>query len=236
MKKLLVGSDGSPNAKAALDWATRVAEPFGAEVVAVTADGDLAETLTRRADADDADLVVVGLHGGGGSRHRHVDSVADALAHRATRPTAFVPEDAPAGVKHVVLGVDGSPGSADATKWCAAFASQLSAEVTATAVFTQHFEVLPEQDPKSIFQYFQRNVEGEWIAPLRAANLTVHPDFRREHHVDEALVGAAREAGADTIVVGMHGFAPVVHRRLGGVAMQLVHVTPLPLVLVPPGA
>jgi nucleotide-binding universal stress UspA family protein len=276
MRRLLVGMDRSQDAKTALRWAASIADPLGAEIVAVSAwepqqaelppkeweaehrerldalsvalgelagvrstrsdvvDGAPVDVLLARCEVEDADLLVVGLRGAGGFLGLRLGSVTDMLAHHTNRPLAVVPEAPPVGVRRIVLGVDGSEGAAAASTWCAAFASDLQAEVTAACVYTQQYEIVPEQDPNSVFQYFTQAVNDEWIAPLRDAGVTVHPELLHSRHVAEALIEAAQRVDAQMIVVGTHGFAPLIRMRLGGVAMRLLHATPLPVVLVPP--
>lgn len=277
MKRLLVGFDGSPNAKGALRWAANVADPLGAELVAISAwsprqaelppreaeeehrelddilagalaeeapnlrglrseivDGNAVDVLLERAEGEDVDLIVVGLRGAGGFRGLPLGSVADTLAHHTTRPLALVPDAPSLETRHIVLGVDGSDGASAAAQWCATFASGLQAEVTAANVYTQQLEVLTEHDPHSLFQYFEHALHTEWVTPLRDARVTVHPELLRAHHVADALVGEARRTNALTIVVGTHGLAPLIHLRLGGVTMQLLHTTTVPVIVVPP--
>ncbi len=77
-------------------------------------------------------------------------------------------------------------------------------------------------------------MNDEWIAPLRDAGVVVHPEVVHGRHVAETLIEAAQRVDAQLIIVGTHGFAPLIRMRLGGVAMRLLHTTPLPVVLVPP--
>ena len=241
MKRLLVGMDGSAGAKAALRWAAGIADPLGAEVVALSAwtpqqaelppaeweaehrelsdslsaaltglpgvrsmrsevvDGAPVDALLERGESEDADLLVVGLRGSGGFLGLRLGSVTDTLAHHTSRPLAVVPEAPPLGTRRIVLGVDGSEGAAAAAAWCAAFASDMGAEVDAVSVFTQQFEIVPEQDPNSVFEYFKEAVNDEWIAPFRAAGVTVHPELVHARHVAETLIEVAEhdDAGID---------------------------------------
>ena len=194
------------------------------------------DVLLASGEAEDADLLVVGLRGAGGFLGLRLGSVTDTLAHHTTRPLAVIPEASPSSIRHIVVGVDGSEGSTAAVSWCAAFASDLRAEVTVVSVYTQQYEIVPHEDPRSAFQYFKNALNDEWITPLRDAGVTVHPELRQERHVAEALIDAAQRADAQMIVVGTHGFAPIIRMRLGGTAMHLLHTTPLPLVLVPAAA
>ncbi len=276
MKRLLVGIDGSEPSKTALRWAASVAQPIGAEVVALNAwspaqmelppeewedehrevqddldaavrslgadapatrteviDGEPAYVILDRATTEDADLIVVGHRGGGGFLGLRVGSVADLLAHHTTRPLAVITDDPPLPVRRILLGVDGSEGSAAAVHRCASFASALKADVIAVAVYAQQFEIVPE-DAEGNLHYVERAMNDDWIAPLRDAGVTVRPKVVHARHVAEALIDAAEEADVQMIVVGTHGVAPIIKLRLGGVAMRVLHSTQLPVVLVPP--
>jgi nucleotide-binding universal stress UspA family protein len=192
-------------------------------------DGPAADVLLERADTEDADLLVVGL----GDSHEAHKSIAMALAHRATRPLAVVPASATLDDGRVALGIDDADGSPAAAQWCADFAGAIGAPVTAVCVYTHQYEVFPDTDVRSMYGHIVRSLDEEWLQSLRACAVDVDHEVVRERHVPEALVTATQEAGANVLVVGAHGFAPVVHRRLGGVAMRLLHVSPVPVVLVP---
>jgi nucleotide-binding universal stress UspA family protein len=203
---------------------------FRAEVV----DGHLVEVMLARALAEDADLLVVGIPGRGDLRGQRVGSAADTLAHHTTRPVAVVPDVSPMNLERIVLGVDGSEGAAAATSWTARFASALHARVDAVSVLPRQFENVPETDAHRLFQHVSQALNEEWTAPLHEADVAVHPQLLHDRHVAEALIDAATRVDATAIVVGTHGLAPLVHMRIGGVAMRCLHATPLPLVLVPP--
>ena len=49
----------------------------------------------------------------------------------------------------------------------------------------------------------------------------------------ETIIGLAAEAGADMIVVGNRGHGPLAGLFLGSVALQLLRVSPYPVVMVP---
>ena len=52
----------------------------------------------------------------------------------------------------------------------------------------------------------------------------------------DAIAGAARELGADVIVVGTRGRGPVASLLVGSVTQRLLHSAPCPLLAVPRGA
>ncbi|HZQ64704.1 MAG TPA: universal stress protein [Gaiellaceae bacterium] len=54
-------------------------------------------------------------------------------------------------------------------------------------------------------------------------------------HPAHMIAEAAREAGADVIVVGTRGHAPVAGLLLGSVTQRLLHIAPCPVLAVPAG-
>lgn len=55
-------------------------------------------------------------------------------------------------------------------------------------------------------------------------------------HVAHLIAEAARDAGADVIVVGTRGHGPVAGLLLGSVTQRLLHIAPCPVLAVPPTA
>lgn len=53
-------------------------------------------------------------------------------------------------------------------------------------------------------------------------------------HTAHMIADVAREVGADVIVVGTRGHAPVAGLLLGSVAQRLLHIAPCPVMAVPP--
>lgn len=194
------------------------------------------EKLLEIADDEEADLVVVGNRGAGGFAALHIGSVAHHLAHHTSRPLAIVPEStARESIETIVVGVDGSPGSAAAIQWCASVAPALGARVVAVLAFEPFVEWVPESDPKS----WRRVAEWEmavWIEPLRDQRVPTDTAIVEDVHPVAAIADTAAKRSAQLIVVGTHGLGGFTKMRLGGVAVQLVHHLGLPVVLVPPTA
>jgi len=190
------------------------------------------EVLLEAAEHEHADLLVVGSRGAGGLAGLHVGSVAHHLAHHTVRPLAIVP--APAAHDHpgtIVVGVDGSAGSAAAVRWCATTAAALSAEVIAVTAFEPFLEWVPDSDPRNWRRDLGRHMD-EWIEPLLLASVQVQRVIVRDIHPVAAIADTAR-GQAQLIVVGTHGRGGFPGMRVGGVALQLVHHAALPVVLVP---
>ena len=185
------------------------------------------------AAAKNADLLVVGTRGAGGFAHLHLGSVAHHLAHHTEVPLAIVPMSA-AGyqVERIVVGVDGSAGSAAAVAFCATLAPLLAVPVV--AVYAD--EPFAEWISESASRNWGRSAEAEirrWVAPIEDNGVAVAVDVDRDIHPIAALCRAI-EAGPDTLaVVGTRGLGGISGMRLGRVPIQLVHHTGAAVVMVP---
>jgi nucleotide-binding universal stress UspA family protein len=193
----------------------------------------LPAVLLDVADEVDAGLVVVGPKVVGDVAALHIGSLAHHLAHHTRRPLAIVSaRAAPAGFDRIVVGVDGSDGSAAAVDWCAEVARAANAEVLAVYAFEPLVEWVPESDPRSWHQVVEREMT-EWVAPLRAAGVPVATRIMKDTHPVAALANAIEHDRADLVVVGTRGRGGLGGLRLGHVAIQLVHHAHIPVVLVP---
>jgi nucleotide-binding universal stress UspA family protein len=177
-----------------------------------------------------ADLLVVGTRGAGNFAHLHIGSVAHHLAHYTSVPMAIVPTSADRHPARIVLGVDGSVGSAAAVRFCAAFAPRIGATVVAVHATDPNSEGTPEVEPSGVQQ---DAMVREWIAPIEAAGAPVAVEVHGDAHPVVALRRAI-EAEPDTLaVVGTRGLGGFSGLRLGRVPIQLVHSTGAAVVLVP---
>ena len=211
------------------DWCAAATSPGLVDSLLV--DGDPNALL--KAAAQNADLLVVGTRGAGGFAHLHLGSVAHHLAHHTQVPLAIVPTSA-AGhqVKRIVVGVDGSTGSAAAVAFCASLAPLLGAPVM--AVYAD--ESFAEWVSESVSRSWCRSAEAEirrWVAPIEDNGVAVAVDVGRNIHPIAAL-SRAIEAEPDTLaVVGTRGLGGISGMRLGRVPIQLVHHTGAAVVMVP---
>lgn len=191
------------------------------------------DRLLEVAEREDADLVVVGPRGQGGFASLHIGSLAHHLAHHTRRPLAIVPAPgAQSGIEHILVGVDGSEGSAAAVRWCAGMAVAAKADVLAVYAFEPFVEWVPETDPRSWHQRVEREI-SEWVAPLRSASVPVRTMIIKDVHPVAALTSAIEDQRIDLAVVGSRGVGGFSGLRLGRVPVQLVHHTQIPVVLVP---
>jgi nucleotide-binding universal stress UspA family protein len=192
------------------------------------------DTLLAAARSEHADLLVVGTRGAGRHAALHLGSMAHHLAHHTGGPLAIVPLDgADADIGRIVLGVDGSEGSAAAVSWCAAVAPALGAEVFAVCALEPRARRTFKGDGRWR-DAAEAAISSEWVAPLRTAGIAVRTRVVDDAHPLAALADAAAEENADLLIVGTRGLSEIGGVRLGRLPLQLVHHTRVPVVLVPP--
>ncbi|MCZ7525612.1 MAG: universal stress protein [Acidimicrobiia bacterium] len=214
------------------DWA-EPARAAGARHRCLLLEGDPRDLLLRAADDEDADLLVVGARGTGDHPHAlHPGSVAHHVAHHVTRPYALVPAvTVPPSFERILVGVDGSEGSARAVDWCREVAPALGAEVLAVHAEESLAEWVPHDDPESWYQVAVQHTE-EWSAPLREAGIPTRA-IVVEHLPVTGLAEEATREDAGLVVVGTRGLGGFTGLRLGSTALKVLHHTGLPVVLVP---
>ena len=143
----------------------------------------------------------------------------------------------------IVVGVDGSDGAKSAVRWCARYARNLEAEVTAVAVIEPKVALVPPPDTYADamheaeaeeHQKALATLETEWCRPLREAGVRFEA---RSVFGDPAgmLMETATELGADLLVVGRRGRGGILEALVGSVPRKLSHQAELPLVIVPSG-
>jgi nucleotide-binding universal stress UspA family protein len=276
-KRVVVGTDGSPEAQVALRWAVSLCAATDAELDVVSAwrpsfaetdpdrltqllgethsaleeqwcapareagiaygavllEGDPRDWLLIHANAVDADLVVVGPRGGGGAHPLYLGSVTHHLAHLTDRPLATIaPLTRSSPPQRIIVGVDGSPGSALAVDWCVEYGAALGAEVVAAYAQLPLVEWVRHDDPRSWYRQAQHECDV-WAAPLRDAGVRTRTVVV-EHEPVRGLIEAAMGEEADLIVVGARGRGGFSGLRLGSTALRVLYRGGVPVVLVPP--
>jgi nucleotide-binding universal stress UspA family protein len=203
-----------------------------APVSCLLLDGDPPDALLAAASDERADLLVVGGRGAGGFPHLHLGSVAHHLTHHTTVPLAIVPRSGARPLRHLVVGLDGSPGSLAASELCADLASRLDVGVTAVYAYEPFAEWVPRSDPRSWHQHAESDVRS-WAATIAQAGVPLKVKVDRDIH-PVAAIARVLEAHRDAVgVVGARGIGGFGGLRLGRVPLQLVHHTGAAVVLVP---
>ncbi len=139
------------------------------------------------------------------------------------------------GVRRIVVGSDGSPGSRLALEWAAALAAQAGAEVVVVHAFEPLAELehaTPPVDFHALREQRVVEVAEQWCAPLEARGVP-HRSVVIEADPVHALEKACREEAADLIVIGSHGRSGWTEKLFGRVATTLPAAVPCPVTIVP---
>lgn len=133
-----------------------------------------------------------------------------------------------APVARVLVGTDGSTAAAQGVSWAGQIACALDAQVLVASA------VAPDVDADERSR-LAALLDGPWSSPARAAAAPVSTAVL-EGDARVALLDAVTEHEADLLVLGSagSGWYPALH--LGHVAHAVAHHSPVPLVVVPPGA
>lgn len=206
------------------------------DVTARVVDGGAAGVLV--AASRSAALVVVGHRGRGGFAELLTGSVATQLAAHAAGPVVVVRPPAGEGPQagRVVLGVDGSPGSAAAIDLAFEEAALRGLGVTAVHAWTGPVSTGPGDMLPLVYDVDEVSAEETRVlAEALAGRRERYPevDVRRlvvrgrPAHVLPTLA-----AGAALLVVGARGGGGFAGLRLGSVSRAVLHHAPCPLAVV----
>ncbi|HET9848584.1 MAG TPA: universal stress protein [Candidatus Dormibacteraeota bacterium] len=137
----------------------------------------------------------------------------------------------------ILVGLDGSVGSAHALGWAIQLATALDAEILAAHVFeltsaTMAYGLAPITVPDQWLTDLQREFEDEWAAPLKQGHVPYRTIFEPGIPAPTLIDIAARER-ADLIVAGSRGLGGFGELLLGSVSHQLVMHARLPVVVIP---
>jgi nucleotide-binding universal stress UspA family protein len=141
-------------------------------------------------------------------------------------------------INRIVVGLDGSEGSARALEWAATLARDLRADIVAVHVLPH---VLPPPSPMFVMDYdeererkvLEQLLEDEWCRPLRLLELPYRAFCEIGSPADVIMKIADRE-NADLIVVASRGRGGFTGLLLGSVSQQIAHHARQTVVIVPP--
>jgi len=211
------------------------AREHGVDCDCMVVTGDPRDALLHEVVHVGADVVVVGDTGHWTLARPHLGSVAGHLAHHSPRPVVVVPDAArPLDDGHVVVGIDGSPGSEAALDWAAEVASRAGASVIAAHFHDPMADSYPHPPDASEWRTHVEPKVRAMVERLHQPGADVEVSFRGSHRV-EGLLELAGETDAAMIVVGARGHASFHRLLLGGTAIELLHHSDRPVGVVPLG-
>ena len=209
-------------------FAAAAGQPFGVAAGAHLATGSLLDEIGSRADALDADLLVLGARGAGVVRHLVLGSTAERLLRKSTRSLLVVRRSPREPYRRVLIPVDFSAWSVASMHWAAAVAP--GAEITLFHAFEVPFEGkmrFAGVDEASILRYLDE-MRAESAHRLR--ELATQAGFKSGECLSLAAHGdattrtleLAKERSVDLIAVGKHGRGITEEFLLGSTTKHLL--------------
>ena len=141
--------------------------------------------------------------------------------------------------KKILVGLDGSTGSARALAWAIELAKALDGEIVAVHVVERltpsalGLGLAPIELPDDWVDDLRSRFENEWTAPLKQSGVRYRTVFETGAPAP-TLIAIAREEQPDLIVTGSRGLGGFGELLLGSVSHQLVLHAKLPVVVIPP--
>ena len=144
-------------------------------------------------------------------------------------------------IRRILVGVDGSEGSAAALRWAMTLAGAADAEIIAVHAFDlQPYPpaaigaAVEDTYLEPLRDSVRKAFEGEWSRPLKQAGLR-HQLIFRKGPAGPVLLEVAEDQHVDLVVTGRRGLDAVAEVFAGSVSQYLVHKVPrCPIVIVPP--
>jgi nucleotide-binding universal stress UspA family protein len=187
-----------------------------------------------------ADLLVVGSRGRG-ALSGLLGSVSHQCVHHATCAVAVIPPNWPPErtPARIVVGVDGSTGSAGALRWALDEAERWASAVTVVHSWYTPYPVEPwgmavTPRDRKIFETGARTLIGDMV-DLAVADGALRPKSLTVMSIEDASGPALVHASADTdlLVVGSRGRGGFAALLVGSTSLYCLHHAPCPVVIVP---
>ncbi|NTU42031.1 MAG: universal stress protein [Nitrospirales bacterium] len=207
----------------ALAEAEKMAKASGALIKPVCEEGDAYERIVALADAENAELIVMGRRGISGLERVLVGSVTARVIGHSQRDVLVIPRTATEVTwKKILLTIDGSKYSVAAIERAIDFAEGYGGELKILSVVDVPAEFYGEapgiledmvQKAKGYVQEAQKKAEARGI---RAEVLV------REGETHQVIVDAAKDLQADAVIVGSHGRTGLKRLLMGSVTEKVI--------------
>jgi nucleotide-binding universal stress UspA family protein len=208
--------------------------------------GDPADIITRAADAEHADEIVMGSRGMARWTGLALGSVAYKVIHRVAIPVTIVdtpeqeaklPATKPSDVHRVLLAVDGSEPASRAVDYVCKLRDArdlLEVELLNVPLLISPGYMRTFVNQEMIDSWTREEGESALRGAsdvLHAAGVKFNPHIVAGHPA-EKIVELAEEHHCTRIVMGTRGLGAVTSLVLGSVAYKVLHLSPIPVTLV----
>jgi nucleotide-binding universal stress UspA family protein len=216
----------------ALREAARFAEQERVLIKTVCEEGEPWERIVDLADAENADVIVMGRHGIRRMARALIGSVTARVIGHSQRDVLVVPHEARIGWKKAVVGTDGSKFSKVAVDKAISFAQSYGGALAVISVVDVPTELYAEA-PAAVEDMIRK--AREYTAAVRrkaeAAGVPIET-FVGESDADAAILNLAKEQAVDVIVVGSHGRTGLRRLLMGSVTERVIGNATCPVLVV----
>lgn len=222
------------------------AQAAGLEADVVVRVGQAAGLILESAAALPADLIVMGTHGTSGFEHLVLGSVTEKVLRKATCPVLTVPPRAEVTsrlpFRRIVCAIDFSDWAAAALDLASSLARESGAALDLVHVLewpwneppAPSFDELAPQQAAALSEFRRYLVDGATKRLESLVSEAIRDRCEVTVHVAHGkpyvqLLQIARDAGADLIVLGVHGRNPIDMTVFGSTTNQIVRQATCPV-------
>lgn len=215
----------------------------GVRATSMQVRGIPSEEVIKAADADRADLIVLGTRGRTGLEHILLGSTAERVVKGAPCPVMTVrsalvapSHDRPIAIKHILVPIDFSDCSLDALEYAIPLAKRFEAPVTIVHVLEWasvgvDFSVVDLAEGTKVRKETETRL-SDLAAVIRAQGLSVETVIRSGGAPADFVLECAGERGADLIIMGTHGRRGLSRLLVGSVAEGVLRQAACPVMTV----
>lgn len=231
------------NAEAYLKQQLDLLRAQGYEAQAYVARGDAAHEILHIAAMTGADLIAMTTHGRSGLAHWALGSIAERVLHESTLPVLLVREAsniATAGVRHLLVPLDGSPQAEQVFTPAMNLAKDLGAELLLLRAIptpdegNQRLLFANKEAATTAFQKWLAEAEeylGQLAQQFQSAGITTAYQASLGDPV-QVICDAIAEKKIDMVVLSTHGRTGMSRWYYGSVANKLLRTVQCPLLMV----
>jgi nucleotide-binding universal stress UspA family protein len=216
----------------ALSEAEDMAKKEGISIKTVCEEGETYERIVDLADAENADVIVMGRKGMAGLERTLVGSNTARVIGHSQRNVLVVPLGTSIGWKTIVFATDGSQYSEAATSKSIDFAKSYGSELNVISVVdvTDEFIARAPDALDDLVKKAKSIVED-------VKNKAVSEGIKAEGSVKEgdaykSIVDIAKKQKADAIIMGSHGRTGLKRLLMGSVTERVIGHAPCPILVV----
>lgn len=215
-----------------LSQAKAMARAEGAMLRAVLEEGDPYEKIVDIAEAENADLIVMGRRGLHTVERALLGSVTARVIGYSQRDVLVVPEHASVGWQKILLATDGSKYSRMASEKAIDIAKAFGGELKAVSVVdvpSDLYGVSPDTVEKMVQE--SKGYVEEIRQKADAAGVKTET-FVKEREAYLAITDLAKEESADMIIMGSHGRTGLRRLLMGSVVEKVIGYASCPVLVV----